>query len=69
MNKDQVQGKVKDLAGKVQAEAGKLIGNPEQQAKGIKLQVEGMVQKNLGNAKEIVEDTRQAVKDAIKSHS
>jgi uncharacterized protein YjbJ (UPF0337 family) len=68
MNKDQVKGKVKDIAGQVQAEAGKLVGNTEQHAKGIKLQVEGKAQKNLGNAKELVKDTRQAAKDAVRSH-
>jgi uncharacterized protein YjbJ (UPF0337 family) len=67
MNKDQVKGQIKDVAGKVQAEAGKLVGNTEQQAKGIKLQVEGKAQKGLGNAKELVKDTRQAAKDAAHS--
>ena len=67
MNKDQVKGQVKSVAGHVQAEAGKLVGNREQQNKGIKLQVEGKAQKNLGNVKEIVKDTRHAVKDAAHS--
>jgi uncharacterized protein YjbJ (UPF0337 family) len=69
MNKDQVKGTVKDIAGKVQAEAGKLVGNTEQQAEGIKLQVEGKVQKSFGNAKEHLKDTRQAVADAVRSHT
>ncbi|MBK5265311.1 MAG: CsbD family protein, partial [Alphaproteobacteria bacterium] len=30
MNKDQVKGETKDLVGKVQEEAGKLIGSKEQ---------------------------------------
>ena len=34
MNKDQVKGTVKDIAGKMQEEVGKLVGNKEQQVKG-----------------------------------
>ncbi|MBP9905372.1 MAG: CsbD family protein [Rhodoferax sp.] len=67
MNKDQVKGKVKNIAGHVQEEAGKLVGNLAQEAKGIKLQVEGRAQKNLGNAKALVKDARQAVKERAKS--
>ena len=65
MNKNQISGSVKDMAGKVQREAGKLVGNHEQQAKGAHLQVEGKAEKRLGDAKEIVKD---AVKDAAHKH-
>jgi uncharacterized protein YjbJ (UPF0337 family) len=41
MNKDQVQGTLKDMAGKIQEEAGKLIGSKKQQARGLKKQAEG----------------------------
>ena len=44
MNKDQVQGTLKDVAGKVQQKAGELIDSPEQQARGIAKQVEGAAQ-------------------------
>ena len=37
MNKDQVKGVANDVAGKVQEEAGKLIGSKEQQIKGLDL--------------------------------
>lgn len=39
MNKDQVKGAVKDFAGKMQEELGKLIGSKEQQAKGLGKQI------------------------------
>lgn len=42
MNKDQVQGGAKDIAGKVQDQAGKLVGSKEQQAKGLEEQVVGV---------------------------
>jgi uncharacterized protein YjbJ (UPF0337 family) len=56
MNKNQVNGTVKDLTGKVQEEAGKLVGNKEQQAKGLLKQVEGKSEKALGDVKEVVKD-------------
>ena len=56
MNKNQIKGTVKDLAGKVQEETGKLIGNREQEIKGIHKQVTGQAEKRLGDVKEIVKD-------------
>lgn len=58
MNKDQVKGTAKDIAGKVQEEAGKLVGSESQQAKGVAKQVEGTVQKHVGNVKELVKDAK-----------
>ena len=37
-------------------QAGELIGSKEQQAKGLQKQVEGSVQKNVGDAKEVLKD-------------
>jgi uncharacterized protein YjbJ (UPF0337 family) len=57
MNKDQVKGKLKDIGGKIQEEAGKAVGSSEQQAKGLSKQVEGKVQEKYGDVKEeIVKD-------------
>jgi uncharacterized protein YjbJ (UPF0337 family) len=52
MNKDQVKGVAKDIAGKVQEEAGKLVGSKEQQVKGLSKQIAGKVQKGVGDAKQ-----------------
>ena len=57
MNKNQVSGTVKDLTGKVHEQAGKLVGNKEQQAKGLLKQAEGKSEKALGDVKEVVKDT------------
>lgn len=54
MNKDQVKGEAKDIAGKIQEEAGKLVGSKEQQAKGLEKQIEGKMQKGVGDLKETV---------------
>lgn len=63
MNKDQVKGEAKDIAGKVQEEAGKLFGSKEQQAKGLKKQAEGKIQKGVGNLEETAEDVKRDIKD------
>jgi len=68
MNKDQVKGTVKNLAGHVQEEAGKLVGSAHQQVKGVIKQSEGKTQKNLGDAKEVVKDTRDAATTASRGH-
>jgi uncharacterized protein YjbJ (UPF0337 family) len=57
MNKDQLKGTVKDVAGKVQEKVGEVTGSKEQEAKGEARQVEGTVQKEAGNVKEGVRDT------------
>ena len=59
MNKDQVKGVGTDIAGKVQEEAGKLVGSKEQQVKGLTKQISGKMQKGVG-------DVEQAVKDSNK---
>jgi uncharacterized protein YjbJ (UPF0337 family) len=56
MNKDQVQGSVKDAAGKVQRKIGEAVGSEKQQAKGLGKQMEGKAQKAFGNAKESLKD-------------
>jgi uncharacterized protein YjbJ (UPF0337 family) len=56
MNEDQVKGNLKDIGGKIQETAGKVVGSTEQQAKGLANQVEGKTQANLGDAKEVVKD-------------
>ncbi len=52
MNKDQVEGKVKDIAGRVQRQAGEWANDPESQVKGAAKQAEGKVQNAWGNVKE-----------------
>ena len=56
MNKDQVKGVAKDVAGKVQEKAGKLVGSKEQQIKGINKQISGKAEKNFGDAKEHIKN-------------
>jgi uncharacterized protein YjbJ (UPF0337 family) len=59
MNKDQVKGVAKEIAGKVQQETGKLVGSKEQQAKGLGKQISGKAEKNYGDAKEYIKDANK----------
>ena len=56
VNKNQIKGAAKDIAGKVQEEAGRLVGSEKQQAKGLAKQVSGKVQRVVGDATELVKD-------------
>jgi uncharacterized protein YjbJ (UPF0337 family) len=56
MNKDQIKGAAKDVAGKVQRKTGEALGSTEQEAKGLARQAEGKLQKGLGDAKEAARD-------------
>lgn len=52
MNKDQIEGKLKNIGGKIQEEVGDIIDSPEQEAKGLANQAEGKVQEKVGDLKE-----------------
>jgi uncharacterized protein YjbJ (UPF0337 family) len=56
MNRDQVEGKIKDVAGKAQRELGDATDNASQQVKGGAKQVEGKIQQRVGDAKEAADD-------------
>lgn len=56
MNRDQVKGAAKNVAGKVQEKIGQLTGNKTQQAKGAAKQVEGKFQKGVGNVEQSLDN-------------
>lgn len=61
MNKDQVKGATKTVAGKVQQDVGKMVGSQEQEAKGRAKQAAGKAQKTAG-------DMKEAAKHASRHH-
>ena len=69
MNNDEVKGKAKDIAGRVERQAGEWTGDKEAQVKGAATQVEGKVQNAWGKAKDAVKkpSTNQAEQDQIES--
>jgi len=56
MNKDQVKGKAKNIAGKIQEQAGKLVGSKKQQVKGLSKQIAGKTQESFGDVRQSAED-------------
>jgi uncharacterized protein YjbJ (UPF0337 family) len=56
MNKDQVKGKAKNIAGKIQEQAGKLVGSKKQQIKGLSKQISGKTQESFGDVRQSAED-------------
>ena len=61
MNKDQVAGKAKDIAGQVQQKTGELTGSTSQQIKGAAKQVEGKLQESVGDARQLGENAAKKV--------
>lgn len=59
MNKDQIKGAAKIVVGKVQEEAGNLIGDPKQVVVGIAKQVAGRAQKGRGDIKATIKNYRE----------
>ena len=58
MNKDRVEGKVKDIAGRVERQAGEWTDDTNAQVKGAAKQVEGKVQNAWGQAKDATKRRR-----------
>lgn len=59
MNKDQLKGQAKDIAGKARQKAGQITGSEEQQAKGLGDQAEGKLQKGWGDVKDAAKDIKK----------
>src|SRR5256885_6554286 len=56
MDKHQVKGAAKEVAGKVQKKTGQAIDDRSMQAKGMAKEVAGKAQKTMGDAKEALRD-------------
>jgi len=63
MNRDQVKGTAKDVAGKIQRKFGEVTGNENQQIKGGAKQVEGKIQKGVGNVEQGLDRADQQNRD------
>jgi len=64
MDKDRVEGKVKDVAGRVERQVGEWTGNADQQAHGTAKQVEGKVQNTWGKVKDAARSTKEQAHDS-----
>jgi uncharacterized protein YjbJ (UPF0337 family) len=52
MNKDRVEGKMKDVAGRVERQAGEWTDNEKMQVQGTAKQAEGKIQNAVGKLKD-----------------
>ena len=59
MDKDRVQGKVKDIAGRAERQVGEWTGDTETQVKGAAKQAEGKVQNAFAKAKDAVKKSNR----------
>jgi uncharacterized protein YjbJ (UPF0337 family) len=59
INKDQVEGRVKEAAGKVQEVAGKTLGSSKQEIKGTINKTAGAVQAKFGDVKSDLKDANR----------
>lgn len=65
MNEDRTKGKVKDIAGRVERQAGEWTGDTDAQAKGTMKQAEGKVQNAWGKAKDAVKPKPRRADDNL----
>ena len=58
MNRDQVKGRAREAAGKIEKNAGRALGSAKTEAKGLAKEAVGKVQKNVGDARNARGNTR-----------
>jgi uncharacterized protein YjbJ (UPF0337 family) len=63
MDKDRIKGKMKDIGGRVQRQAGEWTGSEEQLVKGAAKQVEGKVQNVAGKVKDAARDMDERARE------
>jgi len=56
MNKDRVEGKMKDVAGRVERQAGEWTDNEKMQVRGAAKQAQGKIQNAVGKLKDASKD-------------
>lgn len=66
MDKDQIKGKAKDMAGRAQRQVGEWTGSEEDQAEGAGRQAEGKLQNAWGNVKDGARDLKEDLEGAGK---
>ena len=62
MDKDKIKGKMKDITGRVERQAGEWTGDKDLQGKGIKDQAAGKVQNAVGKVKDFGRDVKRDAK-------
>ena len=58
MNRDQVKGRAKEVAGKIEKNVGRVAGSAKTEAKGLAKEAVGKVEKNVGDARNARDNNR-----------
>ena len=66
MNKDERVGKTEEIKGKIKETAGRVIGNPDLENRGVREQQVGKAQHDFGTAKRNLGDEIEKVAKEIK---
>jgi uncharacterized protein YjbJ (UPF0337 family) len=66
MNKDRVEGKLKDVGGRIERQVGEWTDDPKKQVQGTARQIEGKVQNAVGKVKDAVKKDSDASKPSTK---
>ena len=59
MNKHQIKGVTNQVTGEVKQQVGKLTGDRSEQARGHAREIKGRLQKDMGDAKEVVRNDQR----------
>lgn len=65
MNKNQIEGSVKDVTGKIQQKVGHATGSTNQRVKGMAKQIEGKVQKGVGYIEQALDKARRKPRSSV----
>ena len=63
MDKDRIEGKMKDIKGRVERQVGEWTGDEDAQAKGAVDQLKGKTQNAVGKVKDAARDVADDVED------
>ena len=55
MNKNQIEGRLRAVTGKVQQKVGQVTGSRKLQVKGVAKQIEGQVEKGVGDVEQALD--------------
>ncbi|HUO60500.1 MAG TPA: CsbD family protein [Candidatus Acidoferrales bacterium] len=69
MDKDRLEGKAKDIAGRVERQVGEWTGNKDAQAEGTGKQAEGKVQNTFGKAKDALRNVGEKARENARDNA
>ena len=68
MDKDEVKGKLKDVSGRIERQAGEWTGDKKMQGEGAAKQAEGKIQNAFGKVKDAARDAKDKLDRKVNSN-